>query len=510
MIDRTVTPARVAIVVFIIIFSAVLARFYGAAMLGLGVDESYMVVMARHPSLSYFDHPPLTFWIVHVTAWLTGSEAGFVLRTPFIAMSVVSTLLLYQLTARFYGAKAGAWAIAWFSISPFFLLSAGSWIVPDGPMMLFLLVAASLLVPLVNPDRSHISKMRWGIAGLAFGLALLSKYMAVLSGLGVLLFLLSNRTRWPLLRSSGLYIAVTIALLVFSPVIYWNAVNGWQPFGFQLSRSVSSSDFEPVVHLINSGRMLLGQLAYLQPVTLIVFLWLLLRHFRSAEKTRADRYLLCLAIVPIVVFNAVALLSRNTLPHWPMAGYLFLFPLLGSWFASLKPTGAATAKRAFAASAGVILTVVVLGGLHFKTGILTRPLVSAARWDDTIRAMDWFDVREALHRRGFLQADEPRLIYTLNWIDGAKIAYALGDQAHVRVLGSDQRHFGLLPELTSDLERKVLVAGLLPSDDWEERLRRVHAALAGSYCSITPDEPITINRGGLPYRALFLLSASSC
>ncbi|MGH0002546.1 ArnT family glycosyltransferase [Pseudovibrio ascidiaceicola] len=510
MIDRAVTPARVAIVVFIIVFAATLVRLYGAAMLGLGVDESYMVVMARHPSLSYFDHPPLTFWIVHVTAWLTGSEAGFVLRTPFIAMSVISTLLLYQLTARFYGAKAGVWAIAWFSISPFFLLSAGSWVVPDGPMMLFLLIAASLLAPLSDPTTRHISKVRWGFAGLAFGLALLSKYMAVLSGLGVLLFLLSGRTTRPLLRSSGLYIAITIALLVFSPVIYWNAMNDWQSFGFQLSRSVSSNGVDLTVHLLNSGRMLLGQLAYLQPVTLFVFLWLLVKLARSAEKTRADRYLLCLAIVPIVVFNVVALLSRNTLPHWPMAGYLFLFPLLGNWFASLKLEGTMIANRVFVASAALIFTVVVLGGLHFKTGALTRPLASAPRWDDTIRAMDWFDVREALHRRGFLQEDGPRLIYTLNWIDGAKIAYALGDQANVRILGSDQRHFGLLPEPASYPERKVLVAGLLPFDDWEERLRRVHASLAGSYCTITPDEPITINRGGVPYRALFLLSASSC
>ncbi|SFK42545.1 Dolichyl-phosphate-mannose-protein mannosyltransferase [Pseudovibrio ascidiaceicola] len=509
MIDRAVTPARVAIVIFIIVFAVTLARFYGAAMLGLGVDESYMVVMARHPSLSYFDHPPLTFWIVHATAWLTGSEAGFVLRTPFIAMSVISTLLLYQLTARFYGAKAGVWAIAWFSISPFFMLSAGSWVVPDGPMMLFLLIAASLLTPLLNPNTRHISDARWSAVGLAFGLALLSKYMAVLTGVGALLFLLTDRELRPLLRTRGPYIASAVALLVFSPVIWWNATNGWQSFGFQLSRSVTSAGFDLPVHLLNTGRMLLGQLAYLQPVTLIVGLWLVVRFFRTGEKTVSGRYFLCLAIVPIIVFNVVVLLSRNTLPHWPMAGYLFLFPLLGSWFAKLKSSSVVLAKHAFAASAALILIVVVLGGLHFKTGLLTRPLgFPPPRWDETIRAMDWFDAKDALITRGLLQNGEPTPLYTLNWIDGAKISYALNGLADVRALGSDPRHFGLLPKLTP--ESKVLIAGLLPYDDWETRLNRVRASLAGSFCEITQHKPITINRGGVPYRALFLLSASSC
>ncbi|QUS58662.1 glycosyltransferase family 39 protein [Pseudovibrio brasiliensis] len=509
MIDRAVTPARIAIVVFIGIFAATLARFYGAALLGLGVDESYMVAMARHPSLSYFDHPPLTFWIIHATAWLSGSEAGFVLRFPFIAMSIISTLLLYQLSTRFYGAKAGAWAMAWFSISPFFLLSAGSWVVPDGPMMLFLLIAASLLTPLLNPNTRHINDARWIAVGLAFGLALLSKYMAVLTGLGALLFLLSERELRPLLRTRGPYIAGAIALLVFSPVIWWNAMNGWQSFGFQLSRSVTSASFDLPVHLLNSGRMFLGQLAYLQPVTLIVCLWLVVRFFRDGEKPEADRYLLCLAIIPIIVFNAVALLSRNTLPHWPMAGYLFLFSLLGSWFAKLKPSGIVIAKRAFTASAALILIVVVLGGLHFKTGLLTRPLGSPPpRWDETIRAMDWFDAKDTLISRGLLQEGEPTPLYTLNWIDGAKISYALGDQADVRVLGSDPRHFGLLPKLAPKSD--ALIAGLLPYDDWETRLNRVRASLAGSFCEVTRHEPIPINRGGAPYRALFLLSGSSC
>ena len=49
-------------------------RFLVAASTGLGVDESYAVAVARQYSLSYFDHPPLHFWIAGTMAKLAHSE----------------------------------------------------------------------------------------------------------------------------------------------------------------------------------------------------------------------------------------------------------------------------------------------------------------------------------------------------------------------------------------------------------------------------------------------------
>ena len=40
-----------------------LVRLALAALLGLSVDESYSVAIARQFSLSYFDHPPLHLWL---------------------------------------------------------------------------------------------------------------------------------------------------------------------------------------------------------------------------------------------------------------------------------------------------------------------------------------------------------------------------------------------------------------------------------------------------------------
>src|SRR5205823_1394881 len=72
--SRVPNGSRARAVVGIIAVTAAL-RLALAARLGLSVDESYAVVMSRRLALSYYDHPPLLFWIPGMVARLFGSEA---------------------------------------------------------------------------------------------------------------------------------------------------------------------------------------------------------------------------------------------------------------------------------------------------------------------------------------------------------------------------------------------------------------------------------------------------
>jgi hypothetical protein len=54
-----------------------------ASVLDLGHSKAYYIAASRHFALSYFDHPPLSFWIAWVAMKLTGSDAVLV---PFIAI----------------------------------------------------------------------------------------------------------------------------------------------------------------------------------------------------------------------------------------------------------------------------------------------------------------------------------------------------------------------------------------------------------------------------------------
>ncbi|MBP6583237.1 MAG: hypothetical protein KA204_07210, partial [Chromatiaceae bacterium] len=56
-------PARA---VLALIGAFLVLRLILAATLGLGVDETYTLANARDLSLSYFDHPPLHYWLIHL------------------------------------------------------------------------------------------------------------------------------------------------------------------------------------------------------------------------------------------------------------------------------------------------------------------------------------------------------------------------------------------------------------------------------------------------------------
>src|SRR5690606_38962131 len=107
-----------------------------------------------------------------------------------------SSWLLFRLTADHFGQRAGLWATAFFTLAPFFFLSAGSWLVPDGPLLFFLALCALALSRITFADESAHEWGWWLIFGGALGFALLSKYHAALFATGAaILFAASPRLR---------------------------------------------------------------------------------------------------------------------------------------------------------------------------------------------------------------------------------------------------------------------------------------------------------------------------
>src|SRR5260370_6286797 len=95
---------------------------------------------------------------------------------------------------------------------------------------------ALCLAPLAFGPPADRRLLRWAAAGFCIGLAMLSKYSAVLVAGGAGLFALSKPEyrRWFL--TPGPYLALAVAVVVFSPVVVWNWQHHWISFGFQGGR----------------------------------------------------------------------------------------------------------------------------------------------------------------------------------------------------------------------------------------------------------------------------------
>jgi 4-amino-4-deoxy-L-arabinose transferase-like glycosyltransferase len=432
----------------IIVLVSAAARLLLAAVLGLGVDESYEVVMARVPSLSYFDHPPLSFWIATTTSRLAQTEHRVILRLPFIVLFAVSTVLMYRLTARLYGERAGFLAALSLNLSPVFSLSTGGWILPDGPLvcaMLVTVVCASHV--LVDPPdtRSEVTprdtgvSWRWWIAvGVATGTALLSKYHGVFLIAGILLFMSTTREARRWLRAPQPYVAASIAILLTLPVILWNARHGFASLRFQIGRAATDG-FRPSALALN----LAGQLGYLLPWIGIPLLWQLWRGLRAGASDPPRWFLCCIAVGPIAVFTLMSLGGSPGLPHWPAPGYLFLFPLLGDALSRYEGRGIRERRRVWR---GIVASVVAFAALSaaagsaVATGWPARVTPTLFRHGDpSLQAIDWRELEPALRTRGLLGANTA--VFTRHWIDGAKAGYALGRAHDVFCLCDDPRGF---------------------------------------------------------------------
>jgi 4-amino-4-deoxy-L-arabinose transferase-like glycosyltransferase len=453
-------------------------RLVLAGVLGLTVDESYTVAISRSLSLSYFDHPPLHVWLVGLWARLTGSEAPLVLRLPDVAMFAVTTCLMYRLTAMLFGERAGLWAAVSLNLAPLFTINAGIGIVPDALLVLFSLLAvqcfarAMLPSPAAREDRSSLLG-----AGAAMGLALLSKYTVVFPLAGLLFYLLSCRPRS--LGWFSLWLGAFLVLILFTPVLVWNHAHAWASFAFQGGRAAPAS-----FSLARAAASLAAQLLYLLPWIAAAALYALARALARGRTDARTWLFACLATGPISAFSLLALWTK-VLPHWAAIGWLFTFPLLGEWLASLEAQRARLLRGLAAATAAVPLALTVLIATQAATGWLDRFIPALAAHDPTLDALDWRELdtvaaRLGVERRGMVVA-------TVSWIDAGKADYALGGRVPVLCLSSDPRHFAYLHDPARFAGRDALIVAADGRPDWL-------TLAAPHFQHVEPGEDIVVRR----------------
>ena len=454
---------------WLILVATVLRLGFGGA-LGLGIDESYMVASGRVLSLGYFDHPPAAWWLSWGAAHLFGSEAPIIVRLPFIGLFALSTWLMYRL--------GGFWAALLLNLSPVFGVTTGTWVLPDGPLDCALLGAALCLMRAL--ERGTLGW--WLGAGLCAGLALFSKYSAVLTLAGAGGFLLTSPQHRRLLAGWKPWLALAVAALVFSPVLLWNAQHGWASLAFQGGRA-EGLRFHPFAPLATLGGEALFVLPWIWAPMMVVWIAQVRRGLREWRS-----WLLCwLAAPPIVVFALIAAWSgHRVLFHWAAPGYLMLFPLLGQ--AVEERIGQPPVRRLIWGTAGFVVLAVAVVATQVRFDWL--PLAQFVRRDPDIEAVDWTSLRAEL-------ALPPGAVVGVpNWRDAGKIAYALGPDVTTICLNRDARQFGFAVPAQRFVGRDMLI--LAP-----EHGDRVPQEFEGIFGAIEQLAPVPVRHAG---RTLFSIA----
>ncbi len=433
----------------LLILLATGVRLAFAASFGLGVDESYMVAAGRVLSLGYFDHPPASWWLSWGAAHLFATEAPIAVRLPFIALFALSTWLLARLGAAIADERAGFYAALLLNLSPVFSITTGTWVLPDGPLDCALLGATLCLVHAVVSEQGW----RWWIgAGLCAGLALFSKYSALLTIFGAFVFLLTNREHRAWLRRPQPYVAGVLALLVFAPVIVWNAMHAWASFAFQGDRA-TGVQFHPLGPFV----VLAGEALFVLPWIWLPLMAVFIAALRRGPRDWRSWLLACLAAPPIVLFALIAIWSRQrVLFHWAAPGYLMLFPLLGE--AVAQRIGQAPVRRTIIGTAVFVLAGLAVVCTQIRLDWLHPVIAAVARHDPDMEGFDWASLRPELAARGWLQSGT--IVGVPNWRDAGKIAVGLGPDVTVLALSADARQFGFAQPAQRYAGQDILVLAL--------------------------------------------------
>ena len=198
-------------------------------------DETYYWLLSRDLAGGYYDHPPMTMVLVRLGTLVAGNtEIG--VRLPNVVLGLSATWAVWRAgTILFSDRRVGALSALYFNLT---LAATGAFatMTPDGPVLAAAAFLLFFLAKVIETGRGGW----WLAVGAAAGFGLLSKYSIVFLGFGIALWLVivpeARRwlfTPWPLL--GGL-----IALLLFSPVIYWNWQHEWISLLWQ-----STSVFSP-------------------------------------------------------------------------------------------------------------------------------------------------------------------------------------------------------------------------------------------------------------------------
>ena len=226
------------------------------------------------------------------------------MRLPFIALFALTTFLMYRVTAALFDPEAGlvgGCRAEYGAGSRNHRRQLGLARRPAlrGP-------ARRLLFCLVAALRSE-GRAAWGwwlATGICAGLALCSKYSAVLTLIGAVAFLVTEPTSRRWLMRPHPYVAGIVALVIFLPVLVWNAGHGWVSFLFQGGRAGGRSP--PVRPLIVA---VAGQAAFLLPWIWAPLMWCGVVALRRGPSDRERWLLVCLAAPPILVFTMAALVG---------------------------------------------------------------------------------------------------------------------------------------------------------------------------------------------------------
>ena len=317
--DITVKPndasRRPLVLAALVIAAMTVLRIVYASAIELRTDEAYYWTWSKEAALSFLDHPPGIAWLIRFGTAIFGDTVLGVRFGGIVAMLVTQLLLADMVRRLTHDVRAIVVAVLMPEAALYYGLLMAK-VAPDVAMIPF---AMAMMWSLVRLAQSGDGRW-WLAAGLFAGLSMLSKFTAIMFAPAVAAFLLVPDWRWRWLRSPYPYLAVLIAVALFSPVLIWNAQHDWASFRFQGVRATANYG----ISLRTIGDYIGLQLGLVGFVMLpVVLSGLVLTAWRGTRSREPVAILLSTAVLVPFVYFFLKSFTLRVGDTWPM----FMWPV---------------------------------------------------------------------------------------------------------------------------------------------------------------------------------------
>ena len=271
-------------------------------------DEAYFWVWGQHWDLNYYDHPPMTGWLMALFSGL-GRHIFWYRLISVISGFIVAWGIYHLVRHGFDRPDKARLVCLTFVVSPLHVLFVI--VTTDTPVFLFVFLAGMAFFYGLRRNRNA-----WMVlAGAFWGMAAISKYFAVLLAVAfVVALVLQRRPRSAAIKSLLLIIAGSLPFLLVH--LYGSYTNCWTNYMFNVINRNQDVSWKLSMFLM----FILFQIYLATPWAL----YYLVRHARTvlAEIKRQVNIFGLLWGIPLILFGIIAF--HDTGLHWTIAYFPFL------------------------------------------------------------------------------------------------------------------------------------------------------------------------------------------
>ncbi|MBI5188445.1 MAG: glycosyltransferase family 39 protein [Nitrospirae bacterium] len=397
-------PYTTILFIFLIALSLFRIYYITRGPLDLSPDEAHYWEWSRRLDWSYYSKGPMIAYLVYLGTSIFG-DTVLGIRIMAVIFSAISSILLYILGKKLYDEQVGLSSAVLMQIVPLFS-TFGILFTIDSPFIFFWILSlflfyrstknSELRTPNSELNNSslvtrhpapygtgrHSSLIYWFLLGLSIGVGLLTKYTMAFFYLSAFLFLLLSKENRGLLLTKGPYIAFITSLIIFSPVIIWNANHDWVTFRHTAGQAhlsgqwsvVSSQWLEDFLDFFGS------QIGIITPILFFMMFYALFR-LQKLNHNPQSRFLLWFS-VPVIAFFLLKSIHGKVQANWALPGYLTGIIAFSAFY--IKRFHSEGRVTRILITTAVLLSVIVTSVAHYPS-ILNLP----SKQDPTSRLRGW-------------------------------------------------------------------------------------------------------------------------